>query len=217
MRALGVGTALGLGVATSAQAQSPPVPPPPIAEPSSPSSPGEPPPPSPLAASQRTWYSWQVVLVDSASLVLLLAGEGTRANAVADAAVAGYFLGGPVVHWSHGSVARGFGSLGLRVGIPVTGALVGALIGFAANPGNTSSAHCGGPICVTPAVAFGAVGFLLGLVAAPIVDAAALAYEDSPAPAPLAVATSLRLVPIATLPRDTAGHTAPGVGIAGTF
>jgi hypothetical protein len=60
---------------------------------------------------------------------------------------------------------------------------------------------------------------VLGILAAPIVDAAFLAYDDEPQgdpPGAPATAT-LRLTPIAAVPRDASGRAAPTLGFAGTF
>ncbi len=166
--------------------------------------------------AEREWYGWQILLVDGASFVGLLAAEGQRATGVADLTVATYFLGGSVVHWAHGSATKGFGSLGLRVGIPLGGAVLGAVIGTAAY--GSSNVVCGFPLC-SPAVAFGAVGLLLGVVAAPIVDVAVLAYDEQPPARSDAHSASsrLQLTPVAALPRDAAGHNAPTFGLAGSF
>jgi hypothetical protein len=66
-------------------------------------------------------------------------------------------LASPLVHWTHGNVGRGFLSLGLNVGLPITG----AMIGEASDIGGLSI-----PLVV------------LAFTAWPIVDVAALSYED---------------------------------------
>ena len=40
---------------------------------------------------------------------------------------AGFVLGGPVVHWAHGNIGRGFGVLGLNIGAPAVTAGLGGL------------------------------------------------------------------------------------------
>jgi hypothetical protein len=67
------------------------------------------------------------------------------------------------VHLVHGEPERALGSFALNVGVPVTGALVG----YAARSCTRDSWFpCG--------MGEAAVGFLLGMLAAPIIDIAAL-------------------------------------------
>ncbi|MGH7435363.1 MAG: hypothetical protein ACRENE_06790 [Polyangiaceae bacterium] len=188
----------------------PPAPPAPRASP--PASP-RPPPEEP----QRTWYGWQTLLVDGASFLILFAGTGlagqteTRGEgqALAGLFLVGYLGGGPTVHWAHGHVGRGFGSLGLRVGLPMGGALLGLLAAAsspASNNGLTGIADIG-------------LGFVLGIIAAPIVDAAWLAFDDEPQGEPqnARALPALRLTPIAGVPRDASGRVAPTLGVGGVF
>jgi hypothetical protein len=58
--------------------------------------------------TETKWYGLPIVASDVASdaALFLLPPVG----------LAGMTLGGPIVHWSHGHVATGFGSLALRVG-----------------------------------------------------------------------------------------------------
>jgi len=129
---------------------------------------------------QTTWYGWQTLIADGAAAGLLgltlLSSDGNAANVLGTLSFGTYLLGGPIVHWSHGHGWTGFGSLAARVGFPLGGALVGVLIGAAAC-GSSEDEFIPCP------VAFGAVGLLGGMVAAPIVDAAVLAREPVTPPA----------------------------------
>lgn len=79
-----------------------------------------------------------------------------------------YVIGGPTVHFSHGNVGKGFGSLGLRVALPSVGALAGYAIDVSqCTPGYFT--FCG--------LAGGFLGFVIGVVSAIAIDAGVLAYK----------------------------------------
>ena len=81
-----------------------------------------------------------------------------------------------MIHWAHGHVAKGWGSLGLRAGLPVLGAIAGVVIGSVACSKSNDVEFIGCPVVV------GALGFLAGAASAPVVDAAILAREPVTAP-----------------------------------
>jgi hypothetical protein len=127
---------------------------------------------------------------------------------MATTALLGYLAGGPTIHWAHGHVAKGFGSLGLRVGLPTAGFLLGFGLALT-TPNDLGSAL----------VDIG-LGTVIGIIAAPIVDATWLAFDDAPPRQQHDARSSkpgLRLVPTATLPRDAAGRVTPAFGLAGAF
>lgn len=131
--------------ATSSAAPSAPATPPPPQAPAArppappqaypfPSSIYAPPTPPPLATATppaapptvRRWYGWQTLIADGASLAFALAGSQENSNRSSDNSevllglgAAGFALGAPIIHWSHGHVGKGFLSLGLRVGTPL--------------------------------------------------------------------------------------------------
>jgi hypothetical protein len=149
---------------------------------------------------QRThWYGGQTLAVDGASVGLLLVAAGTDAPVVAGIAAFGYALGPPIVHFTHGRVAAGFGSLALRVGLP----LLGGSLGASAATCHAEEIYCG--------LAEAGVGILIGISAAITIDAAVLARETVTVeePAPM---SALRLVPVFEPHRGTAG-----LGVAGSF
>jgi hypothetical protein len=134
---------------------------------------------------ETSWYGWQTLLSDAATIglgALAYAADDAKygspspqnyelgANALFAAGVATYALGGPAIHWAHGNGRKGLASLGLRVGMPLGGFIAGLLIGNAAC-GNDDSEFVSCP------VALGALAFLGGMVAAPVVDAAVIARE----------------------------------------
>lgn len=105
--------------------------------------------PLPDRPRQHNWYGWQVMMADAASVTSVHLGLEQRSEELALLGVGGYFFGGPLVHWAHGHVGKGFGSLGIRVGAPIAGAMIGEWEGLA-----------------------------LGFVGAWVIDAAALAHEN---------------------------------------
>ena len=109
------------------------------------------------------WYGWQTLATDAAavtSLMLAANQRGDDGEAFAWNALLLYSLGGPTVHWAHGNVGRGFGSLALRVGLPVTFAY-----------GMCATEEYG---CIDAFL----LGTLVGVTSAIALDASALAYDQ---------------------------------------
>jgi hypothetical protein len=117
------------------------------------------PPPSSKAPTSR-WYGWQTLIADGAALV-------TTPIAPLGGFVL-YCTGSPIVHLAHGNVKNAGASLGLRVGAPTLGGLIGYGIGRAGD-GNS------GPSYGTAFLA--ALGILGGGIAAIVVDHAIIARE----------------------------------------
>jgi hypothetical protein len=122
---------------------------------------------APQGVPQRTWYGGPIVGADAGFVALTAASLVTRkenpelADLLITTAVVDYYLGGPIVHWDYGHGGRGFGSLALRAGLPITGILLGGAVGLSVNS-------------VGEGVG---VGFLGGIVMAPILDASLLAWH----------------------------------------
>lgn len=93
--------------------------------------------------------------------------------------IGGYFLAGPILHWSQGNAAKGFASLVLRVGMPIVGALVSSIPCMRSNS------------CNSDIIGFAFFGAIAGALGAVAIDAGALAYgtED---------AKKVRIAPIAS-------------------
>jgi hypothetical protein len=122
----------------------------------------------------ENWYGWQTLAVDGTSLAVAIGGAASNVGALGGFGLVGYVAGAPIVHFAHGHVGTGFASAGLRVGLPI----VGALIGFAAE-----DCHGGGEFC---GLGGAAVGLLVGGAAAITLDAAVLAREEvKPEPGPI--------------------------------
>lgn len=156
--------------------------------------PGQPPPPGwtfetgPKKMTRR-WYGWQTLIGVLASDLLLVAGAGTPVSYVGGM---GHMLTGPIVHWAHGHVGQGFISLGLNVGLPLGGALVGILI---YSGGSSSSSGENWDVIIGAAM-----GTVLGAIVAPVIDIAALSTEEVPAKekkgAQLLLPTSIGVLPM---------------------
>jgi hypothetical protein len=125
-------------------------------------------------ASRHVWYGWQIILVDLTSVALVVKGLGSGSAPVAGLGGVALVLGGPIVHGVHGRPGAFAGSLGLRVGLPLLGAAIGAGRGGGCDA-------CG----------YGPEGFVLGAAGAMLLDAVVLAHEEVPA-TPL---STLRVAP----------------------
>lgn len=161
-----------------------------------------------------TWYGWQTLTVDAASLLTAsigaIADDRSGFSAIAaGGALVGYAIGGPAVHWAHARVGTGFASLGIRAGAPLGGGFTGALAGIALGAivypqSEQGSVYLG---------LYGAMGgVVLGSAAAVVIDSVVLARE--PAAAPGDSATRIRWTP--TGGYDPQRHAA-NVGLSGAF
>jgi len=115
-------------------------------------------------------YRSQVLAVDVTSLVVTGAGLAGDAPAGIFLGVTGLVIGSPIVHVAHGNEGRAAASLGLRVGLPVVGGVIGLGIcgGHDRDPEPASNR---GLECLVS----GGVGFGIGAALALIVDYAVLA------------------------------------------
>jgi hypothetical protein len=146
-------------------------------------------------AERRVWYGWQTLLVDAASFALPLgaAAASVDGGQAGNAFALGYMLGGPVVHFAHGNVGRGFGSLGLRVGVPLAGAVAGAAV--------TSRSGC--DYCAFGGAIVGGIAVIGGAIA---LDASLLAYDREP-----------RTVSVALVPGRADQGTPSSLVVSGSF
>jgi hypothetical protein len=133
------------------------------------------------APQKQERYSGHVLLADGATLVLatvggVIAGNGAPAGETLLALAAGtYALVPPIIHWSRGNVGKGFGSLGLRLGVPVVSGLGLGFLGAIAVGAVSDFSRLG--------VAYGgffggSIGAGLGAITAMVLDASMLAKED---------------------------------------
>jgi hypothetical protein len=124
------------------------------------------------------WYGWQTLAADGgavflflSSLALLDGGDDGASTVVAWTSLGVYVLGGPVVHGFHGHAGKAAGSLGIRVGAPLVGGILGAGILSGCKK------HESDDLCELGGAAW---GILLGSAAAMALDAAVLAHEFAP-------------------------------------
>jgi hypothetical protein len=97
--------------------------------------------------------------------------------------IAGHGLAGPITHWGHRHAGRGFGALGINIGVPLGAGLLG--LGLGAIGGGDFGAFIGAGI-----------GGFTGFVLAPIIDVAALAYDPIPANDTPDLSERVSLVPV---------------------
>ncbi|TKD12731.1 hypothetical protein [Polyangium fumosum] len=112
----------------------------------------------------KRWYGWQTLIGVVAGDLVSVVGMGTPITYVG---IAGHVLTGPIVHWAHGHVGKGFASLGLNVGLPLGGGLLGLMAGAGTG---------------YEAIGYVAIGALVGYVAAPALDMAVFSTETVEAP-----------------------------------
>jgi hypothetical protein len=126
-----------------------------------------------LRRPRRSWYGWQTLTADGASMLLLLAGAATASSdAAGDSGdtmvtmgLVGYEFAPGIIHFAHGNPGRGFASFGIRLGMPIAGIILGA----------ASASGCDGFECEAGGAA---LGLLLGMGGAMALDAAVFAYDD---------------------------------------
>jgi hypothetical protein len=126
--------------------------------------------------------------------MLVAAAKTTDSGLMVAAGVTDYMIGPPIVHWAHGHVATGFGSLGLRT-LPI---LLGGAVIAGGSKGDIENALVGVWV----------VG--IGAVAAVTIDAAVLAREEVPV-------TTAFGVPLFIAPRTTLMRRGGTVGLTGAF
>jgi hypothetical protein len=110
-------------------------------------------------------YRLSLLAGDAAAVSLVVAGlivndsDESTGPLIIIGGAATYVLSGPVIHLAHGQLGRSFGSLALRVGLPVFGAAVG--IGMVGS--------CSGDACIGAALV-GGMFMIGGVVAASVID-----------------------------------------------
>ncbi|MEZ4219282.1 MAG: hypothetical protein R3B13_00045 [Polyangiaceae bacterium] len=157
---------------------------------------------------KREWYGWQIIVADVASVGSIVAGAFTRDETSAAFLIGGfggYVLAAPFVHVGNDERDHSTTSIGLRLGLPVGGGLVG---GFVA-PG-ISGCHRDDFGCVFATVAGTVIGGTVGAVTAMTLDAAVIAYHEEPSDG--SPRTAQRVVP-----RLAASRSGFEVGVAAIF
>jgi len=132
--------------------------------------------------ADRRWYGGQVILAEVASILLVPAGAAANSGSLAAVGLLGMALSPGIVHGIHGNGGRGFGSIGLHVGLGVAGAFAGAALTSGGTDDEYGLRKLGGA----------AVGLLVSQIVATTIDAASFAYEDPPPPTRVAVGVLFR-------------------------
>jgi hypothetical protein len=131
-----------------------------------------------MVVTERRWYGWQLLISDAAGVALLVTSfsehiqESPASGPLVGASLGILALGGPAIHLAHGRWQAALGSLGLRVGSAVLGALVGAALGSRNNSNPDAD--------VPPGLVGGIFGFGFGAIVGMGVDDCALAWERVP-------------------------------------
>ncbi len=110
-------------------------------------------------------------------------------------AVAGgvlFALGTPAIHWAHGRVGIGFGSLGIRV---TAGAVFAIGLGLLEFGQPCSGLGCNGATGEPGEMVLGGLLAIAAAVTPPILDAVYLAHEPAPVSKPAAMRVVPSLVP----------------------
>ena len=118
----------------------------------------------PSEGPDRTWYGWQLMLADTASVAAIL-------SPVPAFAVPTYLLAPPLIHAANGQARGAWLSIGLRSGLPLTAAGLGFLV---AHSGACGKDHCGGSLALS--------AFFVGMAAAAIIDDVVLAWKETKDP-----------------------------------
>jgi len=143
--------------------------------------------PTPPPAAERAWYGWQILAIDALSLGALYIASTDRADFMGYVGVTGLAVSGPIIHAVHDRPGRAVGSLVLRPGLTIGGALAGYY----------SVGTCHDYDCLAGFV----VGGFLGGVSAEVIDSFVLAWEPR--------------VPVTPVVTPTSGGAT--VGLAGAF
>lgn len=150
------------------------------------------------ASSQVENYGWQIGLLDTTALVMVLVGAQSDEGGVAVLGAGTYLLSGPTVHLMRGHTGRALGSLALRVALPVIGAEL-ATSGYSCNTAVEDE-------CGSEGVGRIILGGMAGVLAAGAVDWFLLGKEERKA-------GSLGIQPTLSPTRGGGGQ----VGLMGVF
>jgi hypothetical protein len=141
---------------------------------------------------RRSWYGWQTLTADGISTLLFITGASLAdrgddtGETLAWGSLAGYEFAPGILHFVHKNPGRGFASFGIRLGMPLAGAFLGA----------AAASGCSGYECEAGGAG---AGFLLGMGGAIAIDAAVLAYDY-----PESSRRAARVLPIVSIARGRA-------------
>ncbi|MBK9034646.1 MAG: hypothetical protein IPL61_25835 [Myxococcales bacterium] len=124
----------------------------------------------PARAGDGETYRGTMVIVDLASVGVVVAGAATEATPALALGVAGYALGSPIVHAAHGRWGAAGLAFGARVGIPAVAMVIGCGAGGSGGRGGFGQAM--------GCIGGGMLGVAVGVVAGVVIDYAVLAAVD---------------------------------------
>ncbi len=140
-------------------------------------------PPRDPPRSTHVWYGYQTLAADGVALALFLPAvqPGGTQQGLSAMSLVTYSLGAPILHLVHGQADKAFGDVALRVVLPLVTGVLGGFAGAAnaaARPPTCSGASLGCAFDAIGAIDDGvAVGGMLGMAGAAIIDASVLARE----------------------------------------
>ncbi len=121
----------------------------------------------PAVTTRTIDYHWMTVVTDVSAAGLILMALPMQSGTPAGLGMGTYALGAPIVHWAHGNVGRGFASLGLRLGAPFAGGVVGAAVACHSSGSDHDVSGLGDGYRCASGIALGS---LLGLGAGLVID-----------------------------------------------
>ena len=125
---------------------------------------------------EKVWYGYQTLIADGISFGTLIGGIASRSAGVTTAGYLGFLFVTPIVHMVHGNIGPGFGSIGIRLFMPLVsmgiGAIAGLVVGGTGGSGSFDHFARGANGAVNGAV----IGGLVGVGACVAIDAGGFAY-----------------------------------------
>jgi hypothetical protein len=109
-------------------------------------------------------YGWQIVIADGITTALAFNGQGSSALLV-------YSLAGPIIHGAHQQGGRAAASLALRLGLPLLSAWAWSKYAQSGCAPSDDDCETEGAV---------AIGLLLGVVTAMVIDDTVLAHAAKP-------------------------------------
>jgi len=166
------------------------------------------PPPPPRADGESTWYGWQPVISDAATILATsaLAGLPNQGTLTMATFSAGYGLVPPIVHLAHGRPVIAALDLAVRVSALAIGFETGSLASANCGQNNPESGSGGCQL----AGAF--VGAAIGALGAMVLDAAVLSWDPPAAREAPTTARGFTWSPALVWTKDHSG-----LGLHGTF
>ncbi len=163
---------------------------------------------------EKVWYGYQTLVIDGIALATLLGGVASKSGPVTGVGLGTYVLGTPIVHMAHGNIGPGFGSLGLRLIVPLIGSGIGAIAGLIVGSSQQQTGNVGTDSSnVAQAAGTGAlVGAFVGGAGCVLIDALGFAYTKERVDDHATTQAGLRMTPTFAIQKDLAT-----AGVVGQF